>query len=289
MHVRCRYGKAEGHVARRDWDLSGGWGSAKKDLGEVTILRRVGGRPVVKFKLRLRYTAGMPVDKVDVELFKGSLYRPCRTDSEGRVEFVWPPSLMVDRLPVQQITVKRDWDLSGGWGEPKEDLGDLTIARPDENSPEDTPSGMIANEEQERGVRGQLFYADGTQVFESFRVEVEFAQLGAPRYSTDMPGCSCKSNGPFFLVTAPHMRGGRLAKMFINGNEVPPPQLSARRERLLLRCYPAWFRGRQGHTRRTNHRQGHRQRRRASSPVQNHCRGPLLKSHSVIRRDRHDL
>jgi len=181
----------------------------------------------MRHEMTLTYRDGESVSNSDVAVFKGSETVVFSTDSFGHCEFDWPYD-WIDRLEVDQIVVRRDWDISGGFSGSQEDLETITIARPDENRPQDLPQGLIGEEEQEQGVRGRIFYSDGTAVYTAFRLQVEFPSAGgleSYRYSTDDKHSYCHNDGEFFIATQSYMRGQYASKFYVtsalNSGEIP--------------------------------------------------------------------
>src|SRR5437762_2715925 len=110
-------------------------------------------------KLKLSYQDGQPVSRQEVVVRKGDDEVRTETDDRGRCEFDWPHD-WADRLEVEQVVVKRDWDLSGGlFGSPQSDLGELKLVRP--GSERDADIERRLDDEPERGIRGLIFYPDG--------------------------------------------------------------------------------------------------------------------------------
>jgi hypothetical protein len=189
-------------------------------------------------KLKLRYVDGSAVDRREVAFIKGKEEVTSLTDYEGLVHIIWEHD-WVDKVEVEQIVVKRDWDLSGGWfSGPSNDLGELVIARPGEDRPDEEPSSFVDKAEDERGVRGLLFYHDGTLVYESFSVVVELGGGLTQRYSTEDKGGYCHANGEFFIATEEYERGEHVSKVFVNGTELPRFNFTRSRDGLYALVMP---------------------------------------------------
>lgn len=170
----------------------------------------------MKRSLTLVYPDGEPAARRSVRIINGSKILNTQTDAFGKLDFDWDED-WIDVLEVEQIPLKRDWDISGGFlSGSQNELGEFQIPRPDDNRPDDQHQGLFAKD-RERGVHGRLFYSDGTSVFRSFRIEVELlgTHIGQ-RYSTTDRGSYCHENGEFFVATHPYERGTFVSKIYVS-------------------------------------------------------------------------
>jgi hypothetical protein len=138
------------------------------------------------------------------------------TDYEGRVSFMWPDD-WIQRVEVEQMSVKANWKIAG-FLTPQRDL-ELTVPRATDLSAVDRfDMGQAGLGLEEHGVRGQLFYHDGTAVRTRFEVQVD---VGGRVYSSNGPGRAyCKEDGQFFIPTEPIHRGQKVRAMWIDRDAV---------------------------------------------------------------------
>ncbi|MBA3734371.1 MAG: hypothetical protein H0W90_04095, partial [Actinobacteria bacterium] len=174
--------------------------------------------PGIERTLTLKYPDGRPVARKEVVLYNrrgGDLV--LQTDYEGRVSFMWPED-WIERVEVEQMPVKANWKIAGLLS-PQRDL-ELVVPRPTDLSETDRyEMGQAGLGLDQHGVRGQLFYHDGTAVRTRFEVQVD---VGARVYSSSGPGRSyCQEDGQFFIPTDPIHRGQRVRAMWIDREELP--------------------------------------------------------------------
>lgn len=174
--------------------------------------------PGIERKLTLKYPDGRPVSLQEVVLYDqrgGDLV--LRTDYDGRVFFRWPDD-WIARVEIDKMPVKADWKIAG-FLSPQRDL-ELTVPRPTDLTEVDrqelAKAGLGLSE---HGIRGQLFYHDGTAVRASFEVQVD---VGGQAYSSRSPGRSyCQEDGQFFIAVAQIHRGQKVRGIWIDRDAVP--------------------------------------------------------------------
>jgi hypothetical protein len=213
--------EVDGAVVKRDWSLSGLFGPKTEfeievGQGEAKTIDYGGGGD--ERVLRVRYRDGAPVVGKEVSVYD-SLDRGLRltTDQDGRVRFHWREDY-IKLVEIEQLPVKRDWSVQGMFG-PMTEL-ELEVPRPTGGRLEERDNLRRADHDYtDSGVRGRLFYHDGTQVKEKFKVAVSF-RGNAGTYDTEQPRSYCQDNGEFFIATNEYEKGTVAQRMWIKSDEL---------------------------------------------------------------------
>jgi hypothetical protein len=202
-----------GEVVLTDTDIGG-----RRDLGEIVLHPRGGEKARLRRFSVVRGQDRQPAaGSVVVFIYRGKRHE-CRVDGFGRAELDYPHE-WVDQILIDGVELLKP--TSGG----KEigartDLGTLVI-------PSRAEDRNISK--RVKGVRGQVFYADGTMLHEPVRVSVWVA---GREFSTDGPESRCDNKGAFYIAV--HLdelqhaaTDGRFSiqRMFVNGREIRPKQV----------------------------------------------------------------
>jgi hypothetical protein len=213
----------DGEIVKRDVSLSGMFGG-KREL-ELTVARagRTGKQAPARRTLKLRHRDKEPVRHKEVFLFdERDNVLALRSDDRGIVQFEWAHD-RIARVEVEQVVVKRDWKVEGAFG-PQTDL-ELVCPRFEDD--EELHVEDARREGKESGVRGQLFYPDGTMVREEYKVRVElrtYDGAGGIEFSTDKGSLSyCRDDGSFFIATQAYSKGV-VKDVWVNNDKVPAQQ-----------------------------------------------------------------
>lgn len=184
--------------------------------------------------VNLRFGDGDPVgDKEVVFAGRGSVRARTETDWQGRCHFVWPGG-EIERVEVEGRVVAQRISVEGMFG-PKEYLDDITIAKPEEKTDSDGDSS------EESGLRGVLFYSDGTRAVGPFTVAADFANLEGGRCSTDDRGGYCKTDGTFYIPTGRRLSGSLPTRMYVDNRELDRTRVRKTHSGDLLIVLPAHY------------------------------------------------
>jgi hypothetical protein len=180
---------------------------------------------------------GRSASGVSVALTEGSHRVEGSTDRDGRCELDWPHP-WVDSLEVDGEVVRSELDLSGGlFSGQVDDLGEVVVPRAGERGREERFS---------EGIRGRLYYSDGTQAFQALRLQAELpGVMGGQMLSTTDEGSYCRDDGTFLLATSGQGKEPRLARLHVLGSmggvEIPSQMFQLTSEGEYLVILPAGF------------------------------------------------
>jgi uncharacterized GH25 family protein len=208
--------EVDGEIIKRDWSLSTLLGS-KREL-ELLLEGKGGAGAGIERTLTLRYPDRRPVAKKAIAIIGGGQEIREMTDSDGRLRFSWSQDY-IERVEIEQLPVKRDWSISGVFGPQR----DLTLEVPYPDSLRDRDRDALKRADRgytQAGVRGRLYYGDGTQVREHFKVAVSLQHSSGP-FDSEQPGCYCQEDGSFYIATPDFAKNEQIRRMWVNGDEIP--------------------------------------------------------------------
>lgn len=187
--------------------------------------------------VHLHYRDKMPVSKKEVDFYsRKGVCKKVQLDYDGKgwldLEDDW-----IDRVEIDQQVVKRDWSL------PSSDC-DLELVVPKPGDQRDLDLEQLRYAEgggKIGGVRGRLFFHDGTAVRSSYKVEIELRSATGVTYSTDTPGSYCQDDGTFYIATSEYDRDVVCKRIIVGKDTIPPDNWWMTADRYYVVLIPAGF------------------------------------------------